>query len=135
MSPRPPLPPHDWTDPRHRLGLAGEEEAIEYLRTRGWQIEAHRFRIGRNDLDLVARKATLVAFIEVKTRRGAEFGPGRLSIGWKKRRAIARVADIWRLRYGRPGDLYRFDVLEVVSRPGGTSAIEHLPDAWRGGSW
>jgi putative endonuclease len=135
MSPRPPRLPRDWADPRHRLGFTGEEEAIGFLTALGWEIKAHRFRIGRNDIDLVARKAGLVAFVEVKTRCGGEFGPGRLSVGWKKRRAIARVAEIWRLRYGVAGDVYRFDVLEVIRRPGESSAIEYLEDAWRGSSW
>lgn len=135
MSPRIPLPPEHWADPRHRLGFTGEEEAIGYLATIGWTIEAHRFRVGRNDIDLVARKRSLVAFVEVKTRRGNDFGPGRQAVGWKKRRAIARVAEIWRLRHGRPDDVYRFDVLEVVPRFGEPSAIEHLEDAWRGDSW
>jgi putative endonuclease len=135
MSPRPPLPPDEWADPRHRLGLSGEADAIGFLTTLGWRVEAHRFRIGRNDIDLVARKDSLVAFVEVKTRRGDEFGPGRLSIGWKKRRAIERVAEIWRLRHGRPGDLYRFDVIEVIPRICEPRGVEHLEDAWRGSGW
>lgn len=133
MSPRPTLPPDEWADPRHRLGFSGEEDAIGYLAALGWTIEAHRFRVGRNDIDLVARRDSLVAFVEVKTRRGEEFGPGRLAVGWKKRRAIERVAEIWRLRHGRAGDLYRFDVLEVIPRICEPSGIEHLEDAWRGG--
>jgi putative endonuclease len=135
MPPRPPRPPDEWADPRHRLGFTGEEEASDYLLAHGWEIEAHRFRLGRNEIDLIARRGSLVAFVEVKTRRGDGFGPGRLSIGWKKRRAIARVADVWRLRYGRLGDVFRFDVLEIVPRPRGKAVIVHLEDAWRGGSW
>ncbi len=123
--------PDTWTDPRHRLGLSGEEDAIGYLLAGGWQVEAHRFRVGRNDLDLVARRGTLVAFIEVKTRRGGEMGPGRLAVGWRKRRTLERVAEVWRLRYGRPGDVYRFDVIEVVPQTDDASRIEHLEDAWR----
>jgi putative endonuclease len=104
-----------------------------YLIAHGWEIAAHRFRIGRNDLDLVARRADLVAFIEVKTRRSDRFGPGRMTIGWKKRLTLERLAEVWRLRYGAPGDIYRFDVLEVIPEAGEPSRIEHLPDAWRGG--
>lgn len=123
-----------WKDPRHRLGLAGEEAAIEYLAARGWVIEAHRFRVGRHELDLIARRGTLVAFVEVKTRLGDGYGAGREAIGWRKRRALGLVAEAWRLRHGRPGDTYRFDVLEVQpgrGRRGGTPGVVHLEDAWR----
>jgi putative endonuclease len=122
MSPRPPRSPDEWADPRHRLGLTGEEDAIGYLTALGWAVEAHRFRLGRNDIDLIARRGAVVAFVEVKTRRGEEFGPGRVG-----------VAEVWRLRHGRPGDLYRFDVIEVIPRICEPSDVEHLEDAWRGG--
>lgn len=131
MSPRALRSPDTWTDPRHRLGLQGETEAIGYLTTLGWQIQAHRFRLGRHDLDLVARRGRVVAFIEVKTRRSMSFGPGRLTVNWKKRRTLERLAAVWRLRYGRSGELYRFDVIEVIPEPGEPSRIEHLEDAWR----
>lgn len=123
-------PIREWTDPRHRLGIRGELEAIRFLNSTGWIVLAHRFRIGRNDLDLVIRRGALVAFVEVKTRMSDGFGRGREAIGWRKRRTLARLAEAWRVRYGAPGDLYRFDVVEVIG--GGQSRrFEHLEDAWR----
>jgi len=121
------IPVSEWTDPRHVLGVAGEKAALEHLVAMGWRIEAHRFRAGRHDIDLVIRRGTLVAFVEVKTRSTAQFGSGVESIGWKKRRALVWAATVWVARFGLPGDRYRFDVVTV--RPG--SEIEHLSDAWR----
>ena len=66
--------PADWSDARHQRGLAGEEQAIRYLQARGWEVVAHRFRVGRIEVDLIARRGHLVAFVEVKTRRGTAFG-------------------------------------------------------------
>src|SRR3989441_5698852 len=66
--------PAGWTDERQKRGLAGEEQAIQYLRSRGWHIVAHRFRVGHTEVDLIARQGSLVAFIEVKWRRGAGVG-------------------------------------------------------------
>ena len=133
MPKSPPTGPASWSDPRHRLGLQGEESAIEFLTARGWTILAHRFRIGRHELDLVARRGTLVAFVEVKTRQGDGFGAGREAIGWRKRQAIGRVAEAWRLRHGQSGEGYRFDVVEVVLRrpKDGGNRLVHLEDAWR----
>lgn len=131
MPRRPPTPVQSWTDPRHRLGLDGEDQAIAYLIADGWTLLAHRFRVGRNDIDLIVRRASLVAFVEVKTRRGDGYGLGREAIGWKKRRALGRVAEVWRLRHGHPDDTYRFDVVEVVHTADHETQIEHLEDAWR----
>jgi putative endonuclease len=131
MARRPTVPPDRWSDPRHRLGLAGEKGAIAYLVAGGWEILAHRFRVGRNDIDLIARHGALVAFIEVKTRCGTGYGLGREAIGWRKRQAIGRVAEVWRLRCGLPGDVYRFDLLEILHESGRGPRIVHIEDAWR----
>jgi putative endonuclease len=125
------IPAGDWRDPRHRRGLAGERLALAYLTSCGWQIEAHRFRAGRHDVDLVARRGSVVAFVEVKTRSDDAFGSPLEAIGWQKRRAITRVAEVWRLRHGRAGDEYRFDVVTVAGSAS-ERRVEHIADAWRG---
>ena len=123
-------PPPRSPDPRQRLGLGGERSAIRYLQSRGWTLLAHRFRAGHEELDLVVGREDLVAFVEVKTRCGTGFGSGREAIGWRKRRALGRVAEVWRLRHGSPGQRYRFDVVEVeLTR--GRVLIRHVEDAWR----
>lgn len=124
--------PRTWKDPRHRRGLAGERATIRFLEARGWRILDHRFRMGRLEIDLVVRRGSVVAFVEVKTRRGREFGSPLEAVGWAKRREISRVASAWVDRRGRPGDLYRFDVVGVTVSPCRTR-IEHIEDAFRPG--
>jgi len=129
------VPSHEWKDARQRCGLWGERIAMTYLVGRGWSIEAHRFRLGHQELDLVARRGALVAFIEVKTRTSSAWGSPAESVHWRKRRTITRVAEVWRERHGRVGDVFRFDVIEVFRR-GDRGRVEHLADAWRGeASW
>ena len=41
---------------------------MAFLTSCGWQIEGHRFRLGHHDVDVVARRGPLVAFVEVKAR-------------------------------------------------------------------
>ena len=118
-------------DPRQAFGRRGEADAREWLERRGWEVLAERFRVGRNEIDLVIRRGGIVAFVEVKSRHGLTHGSGREAIGWRKRQAIARVAEAWRVRFGRPGESYRFDVVEVRARRGGSVEVDHLPDAWR----
>jgi putative endonuclease len=125
------VPSEEWTDARQRRGLWGERVAIAYLGSRGWRIEAHRFRLGHRELDLVARRGEVVAFIEVKTRSTVAWGAPAESVVWRKRRTIVQVAEVWRQRHGRPGDSYRFDVIAVSVEKGGGYRVEHLEDAWR----
>jgi putative endonuclease len=125
------VPSSEWEDRRQRRGLAGERVAMAFLISCGWEVEAHRFRLGRRDLDLVIRRERLVAFVEVKTRRSTVCGTPTESVGPLKRHVLSRVALLWRLRYGRPGDTYRFDVVSVRDIGRGEWAVEHVPDAWR----
>jgi putative endonuclease len=125
------IPVAEWEDERQLLGLEGERVAIAFLTSCGWAVEAHRFKLGRHDIDLVIRKGRLVAFVEVKTRRSHACGTGLEAVNRRKQRDIARVASVWVLRHGRPGDEYRFDLLAVQDSGGAAPTIEHVVDAWR----
>ncbi|HEV8265186.1 MAG TPA: YraN family protein [Gemmatimonadales bacterium] len=120
--------PDDWTDERHKRGLAAEEQAMRYLQSRGWQVVTHRFRAGRIELDLVARRGCLVAFVEVKARRGEAFGSPFEAITGAKRREIVKAARVWVDRFGQPSDIYRFDCIALTG-----NKLEHLEDAFRPG--
>lgn len=122
--------PATWNDYRHRRGVEGEKAAIAYLREAGWHIVSHRFRMGRLEIDLVARRGSLVAFVEVKTRLSTGFGSPLEAVTWPKQREITRVAQAWVDRHGRPGDTYRFDVIGVTLSSRGVK-IEHVEDAFR----
>ncbi len=121
-----------FTDPRHQYGQDAEEQAARWLAGQGWRIEAHRWKLGRNDLDLIVRKADLVAFVEVKARRGNRCGDGVEAVHRRKRSTIERVAWSWILQHGRAGDQFRFDVITIRGQ-GAAAEIEHLEDAWRPG--
>ena len=106
--------------------------AGRWLTKHGWRVEAHRFRLGRHDLDLVARRGSLVAFVEVKCRRSATCGMGAEAVGPRKRATIERLAWAWLLRQGQTGDQYRFDVL-TLDGMGPAAQLTHIEDAWRPG--
>ena len=107
--------------------------ALEFLERRGWRILEHRFRMGRLEIDLVARKGPVVAFVEVKTRFGASFGSPLEAITASKRREISRVADAWVDRHGHEADIYRMDVIGVTMSRAGPPQIQHVEDAFRPG--
>jgi len=120
--------PQEWTDERHRQGLAGEQQAIRYLASRGWVVLAHRFRVGRLEIDLIARRGRLVTFVEVKARRSDAFGSPLEAVTGAKRREVVKVARAWVDRFGRPTDVYRFDCIAIVD-----NKLEHVADAFRPG--
>ena len=124
-------PVSQWTSERQLLGLDGERLALAYLTACDWAVEAHRFRVGRHDADLIVRRGSLVAFVEVKTRRSGTCGSGLESVSRLKQRSIQRVAAFWALRHGREGDHYRFDLIAVDAEGEGAPRIEHVEDAWR----
>jgi putative endonuclease len=135
------VPVSEWRDDRHRRGVYAELEAAAYLTACGWQVEAHRFRVGRSDIDLIVRRGRLVAFVEVKERLGTGYGTAREAVGWRKRLRLGRVAAAWTDRHGKAGDCYRFDLVAVgrgaALGAGSGRRIEHVEDAWRmeWGAW
>ena len=59
------------------FGLQGERVAEKWLQSRGWKVLQRRYRSGHRDIDLIAERDELVAFVEVKARIGDRVrGPG-----------------------------------------------------------
>ena len=114
------------------LGRKGEEEAVRYLEDRGWKILGRNVRQDRKEVDVIAFRDGVLAFIEVKCRTSRRFGHPVEAITWRKRREIAWVARAWlRARTLPSGTLVRFDAISVLCPAGEAPQILHLPDAWR----
>lgn len=114
----------------HELGRRGERLAASYLQRRGWRIVERNWRFHNKEIDLVARRGRLVAFVEVKTRGTGALGHPLETITAAKRRDLAIAARGWITLRGRPGESYRFDAVAVVQDRRGTR-VEHLEDAWQ----
>jgi len=118
----------------HALGRWGEDRAARYLCRRGWTILARNYRFGRREVDVIARRGDVVAFVEVKTRAGAGFGSPQEAITGLKRREIEAVATHFLARNALPEVAVRFDAVAIVVDRGlRRLRIEHLEDAWRPG--
>jgi len=113
------------------LGDRGEAIAALHLERSGWTILDRNFRLGRKEIDLVASRDGVVAFVEVKTRSGEGFGHPLEAVTPRKRGAIEAVASAWIARHGRPEHTYRFDAVSILFRPGRPPSVEHVEDAWR----
>ena len=117
---------------KQQLGRAAEAVAARHLVRDGWTIIGRNVRIGRGELDLIARRDAVLAFVEVKARRTAAYGAPEDAVDARKRRQVARLAELWLA--ARPWALrgvsdVRFDVVAVDAsvRP---PAVRHLPGAF-----
>jgi len=111
------------------LGELGERIAERWLRERGWRVMQRRFRNGHRDIDLVVEQDGVVAFVEVKARRGTEYGGPIGAVDWRKQRELGRSARVWVDRHGRLHDAYRFDVVGVLVS-GRRVRVCHVPNAF-----
>ena len=78
------------------------------------------------EVDLVARRGRIVAFVEVKQRATADAAAWALD-EYRLRR-VAMAAQKLAQRYAREGDDIRIDALFIV--PG--QLPRHLPNVWQG---
>lgn len=112
------------------FGQLGERIAARWLERKGWRIVYRRFRNGRRDIDLVAQRDAVVAFVEVKARKGAEFGDPVEAVHHRKQKELVRSAHVWIDRHGRSDESYRFDVVGVLVDEKRV-LVKHVEDAFR----
>jgi putative endonuclease len=114
---------------RQAFGELGERVAERWLRKKGWRVLQRRFRSGRRDIDLVVERDGTVAFVEVKARRGAEFGGPVQAVNWRKQKELQRSALVWIDRHGQNSEIYRFDVVGVLLN-GAAVRVCHVENAF-----
>ena len=107
-------------------GRRGERLAAWWLRLKGWRILDRRVRTPAGEVDIVARRGALIAFVEVKTRATA----AELDFAIDERRLarVAAAAEVLMPRYAGPGDDIRVDV--ILLAPG--TRPRHIEKAWIG---
>ena len=116
-----------------KLGTEGERLASSFLRDRGYRILAQNYRCDMGEIDLIAMKEDLIAFVEVKTRRTLAFGRPAEAVGFEKQRHIKRVAAVFlqreafKYRFSADAE-FRFDIIEILYRKSGAT-ITHLRNA------
>jgi putative endonuclease len=119
-------------DRRLSVGQAAEAAVCDYLERQGYQIVARNLRLGRLELDVVARKDELIVVVEVRTRGPGAWTTGLGSISRLKRERIRRAGQrLWRERYRRDTSVerLRFDVASVVFE-GETAHVEYIVAAF-----
>ncbi|MDP9241682.1 MAG: YraN family protein [Actinomycetota bacterium] len=113
-----------------QLGVLGEAAALQRYRSRGFDLVARNWRCRAGEIDLILRRAGLLVFCEVKTRRSSGLGGGYEAVTHTKQRKLRQLAEMF-LREHRPGaDAVRFDVASVHVSAGGRESVELFEDAF-----
>jgi putative endonuclease len=114
----------------HRLGHGAEWRAVWRLRLAGYSILARRYRTRLGEIDIVARRGGVLAFIEVKAR--ADMVTAADALGDRQFGRVSRAASLFLARHPRYADSsVRFDAVLVSGSPWRRLWPHHLPDVWR----
>ena len=114
---------------RQALGKSGEDLAAEELERRGYAILDRRYRTRHGEIDIVARDAETIVFVEVKVRLTAEFGTAAEAVTpWKQRRLVSMATD-YLVRHQLHDRPCRFDVV-AIDGPIGEATVSVYPHAF-----
>jgi putative endonuclease len=118
--------------PNHRrlLGDLGERLGVQHLLAKGYRIRERNFRVREGEIDIVAERGDLLAFVEVRCRRGDRMGTAGESLTPAKQRRLVGLADAYGLaREGLP-EQRRIDVIALDFGPGNRLlSLEHIEGA------
>ncbi len=99
---------------RTTTGARGEAIVAEYLEARGFEIVARNARVGRLEIDLIARRGGLLVFCEVRSRMSAQHMDPIATLGRDKAQRIRRAAAQWLSGRSMRADELRFDAAGVL---------------------
>jgi putative endonuclease len=111
----------------------GEALAAEYLRKKRYALVAANYRSRFGEIDLIVRDGKYLVFVEVKTRKTADFAQAREFVDWRKQDKLRMTASMYLAE--NPTKLQpRFDVVEIYAPQGEQTekpVVEHLVDAFQ----
>ncbi len=106
--------------------MQAEDAAVAALAREGWQVLARRARTPAGELDLVAERDGLLAFIEVKARPSLNEAAHALRAPQRAR--LLAAAECWLAEHpGHGAAGIRFDVLLVAV----DGTVRRIADAFR----
>ena len=102
--------------------------ARDYLMQQGYTIVDTNWQFGHLEIDIIAIRENILAFVEVKTRSSSTVSEPQMAVNQQKQKNIIRAANAYILK-NKYNCEARFDIISVIRNEKGTQ-IEHLPDAY-----
>ncbi len=109
-----------------KRGRGAETIACGWLRLHDWRILARRARVPGGEVDIVAKRGKVLAFVEVKAR-ATESAAAMSLDAWRLPRVVV-AAERLTARYQKPDDDVRIDAIFIV--PG--RLPRHVQNIWQG---
>lgn len=118
------------TDSRQRLGRWGENLAATHLESIGYALVARNWRCRGGEIDLVFRDGETVVFVEVKTRRGRNYGAPEEGLTQHKSNKLLSLGEQYMAEHGLADVNWRIDLVAVeLDEHGRLLRCEHIPNA------
>lgn len=119
----------------YAVGQKGEQIAQNIFRCKGFEIKALNWRAGRvGEIDLIVFHPglCLLVFVEVKTRKTADYGHPFEAVSLRKQAQIRRLAEAYLAARPEYGNVeVRFDVVGIYYPGKGSPAdVAHLENAF-----
>lgn len=112
----------------NEFGKKGEEIAVNYLLSKGYSIVKKNYRWRSSEVDIIAEKAGLLSFVEVKTRSSAYFGEPELFVSKQKQKSYIQAANAFVIENNRQEEV-QFDIIAIVMNKGSIK-INHIESAF-----
>ena len=113
---------------KRAIGDDGERLAVTYLKKNKYKIVAQNYYSRFGEIDIIAQKKGVIAFVEVKKRKNADFGAACEAVNLSKREKIIKTAYFWLSQNDNSRLQPRFDVIEVYT---GANELNHIEDAFQ----
>ena len=115
---------------RQRLGDFGERVAAAHLEANGYRILDTNFRVREGEVDIVAEREGVVAFVEVKTRRGDAMGKAVEGVTAQKAQRLLLAAEAYGQQHPDLPPGRRIDLIAIdLDAQGRVVSLEHIESA------
>ena len=115
---------------RRALGELGEQLAAEHLSAKGYHIRERNFRTAAGEIDIVAEAGGVLAFVEVRCRRGSSMGTAAESLSPAKQRRMVEMAEAYGQARDDLPEQRRIDLIAIdFESDGRLASLVHYENA------
>ncbi|MES9971482.1 MAG: YraN family protein [Candidatus Thiodiazotropha sp.] len=107
-------------------GQEAEQQALDFLESKGLRLQERNFRCKTGEIDLVMRDAEALVFVEVRFRQSNDYGRALETVTAAKQRKLLNTANRY-LQMKRIDSACRFDVIALNGS--GSTPIEWIKNA------
>ena len=111
------------------MGRRGEDAAAAHIAQMGYTILERNWRIGKAEIDIIAKDEAVIVFIEVKARSYTYFGSPEESVSTYKENLIIDAAGRYMEQTGHDWEI-RFDIISIIFDEKELPVIHHFKDAF-----